>query len=102
MRKKADPEGDKVIGLWLTGSKRHIYKSLAMVISMAGKIVWLRDPNEASGKPKLDSKNPDEKSRKATMLGLNNLLGFKRVRKKENTKTAQFTIRKMEKTTVVI
>ena len=74
---KADPEGDKVIGLWLTGSKKAHIQITRYGDKYGGKIVWLRDPNEASGKPKLDSKNPDEKSRKATMLGLNNLLGFK-------------------------
>ena len=74
---KSDPDGDKVIGLWLTGSKKAHIQITRYGDKYGGKIVWLRDPNDASGKPKLDSKNPNEKSKKATILGLNNLLGFK-------------------------
>lgn len=70
-------EGDKVVGVWLTQSKKgHVQITRYGENKYGGKIVWLRDPNDESGKPKLDKKNPDENKRKATILGLNNLLGF--------------------------
>lgn len=34
------------------------------------QIIWLQHPNDASGKPKLDKKNPDEKLRGRKLVGL--------------------------------
>lgn len=41
-----------------------------------GKIVWLKEPNEA-GKPRTDKQNPDEKLRTRPLIGLINLKDFK-------------------------
>jgi len=41
-----------------------------------GKIVWLKEPNEA-GKPRIDKQNPDEKLRTRPLIGLVNLKNFK-------------------------
>lgn len=69
-------EGDKIIGVWLSGSgkgKIHITK---YGDKYGGKLVWLKEPNDANGKPKLDDKNPDPVKQKLPKMGLNNLLGF--------------------------
>jgi uncharacterized protein (DUF2147 family) len=69
-------EGDKVLGLWETGSGKGRIQITRYGDKYGGKLVWLREPNDETGKPKLDIKNPDENKRKNPKLGLNNLLGF--------------------------
>jgi uncharacterized protein (DUF2147 family) len=70
------PEGDRILGLWQTGSGKGRIQITKYSDKYGGKLVWLREPNDEAGKPKLDIKNPDEKKRKNPKLGLNNLLGF--------------------------
>ena len=41
-----------------------------------GKIVWLKEPNGANGKPRLDDKNPDADRRSKTVMDMNILTGF--------------------------
>lgn len=43
----------------------------------AGKVVWLKEPNH-EGKPKHDSRNPDEKLRERPIIGLIILKGFEK------------------------
>lgn len=49
-------------------SKIQIYKTTAG--TYAGKIVWLKEPNNAAGKPKVDDKNPDKELRNRPLLNL--------------------------------
>ncbi len=77
-------EGDKILGTWLTGTgKAKIKITKYGDNKYGGKIVWLKDPNTADGKPKLDDKNPDKAKQSVPKLGLNNLLGFTYEGKKE-------------------
>lgn len=72
---KAKP--DDVVGTWLTGegtAKVQIYKENGKYF---GKIVWLREPNNEQGKPKVDSNNPENKLKTQPILGLVNLKDFK-------------------------
>lgn len=70
-------EADRILGLWQTGSgKGRIKITRYGDNKFGGKLVWLREPNDASGKPKVDDKNPDPAKRSAPKIGLNNLLGF--------------------------
>jgi uncharacterized protein (DUF2147 family) len=70
-------EGDKILGVWLTGSgKAHIKITKYGENKYGGKIVWLKEPNRADGSVKKDDKNPDKNKQSNTILGLNNLLGF--------------------------
>lgn len=63
-------QADKIIGTWLTADKKahvEMYKSNDIYY---GKIIWLAEPNDpATGKPKIDSKNPDASKRSQTILG---------------------------------
>ncbi len=43
-----------------------------------GKIVWLKEPNNEEGKPKVDKKNPDKAKRNTPVMGLQLLAGFKK------------------------
>jgi uncharacterized protein (DUF2147 family) len=65
-----------IIGNWLTSggeSKVNIKKDSEG--KFIGEIVWLKTPNR-DGKPKTDSKNPNEKLRSRPQLGLLILSGF--------------------------
>ena len=70
-------ESDKILGVWLTGSKKGHIQITKYGDKYGGKIIWLKEPNDVAGKAKLDTKNPDKVKSQATILGLNNLLGFK-------------------------
>lgn len=39
--------------------------------------MWLKDPNDETGRPKTDLYNPDEKLRSRTLLGLKIIAGLK-------------------------
>jgi uncharacterized protein (DUF2147 family) len=69
-------DGDRVLGTWQTGSGKGRIQITRYGDKYGGKLVWLREPNDAQGKPKLDEKNPDPAKRSNPKLGLNNLLGF--------------------------
>jgi uncharacterized protein (DUF2147 family) len=73
------PKGaDAVTGIWLTGSgkgKIEIFKGNDGHYN--GKIFWMRDPLNEDGKPKLDKNNPDPARKKAPLMGLQNLRGFR-------------------------
>lgn len=50
---------DAIIGVWLNGNgkgKIEIYKEGNKYF---GKIIWLKEPNDSKGGPKLDANNPD-------------------------------------------
>jgi len=66
----ASAQSDKILGTWLTADKKahvEMYKSNDIYY---GKIIWLQQPNDpTTGKPKLDSKNPDAAKRSQAILG---------------------------------
>ncbi|WP_420387011.1 DUF2147 domain-containing protein [Roseivirga sp.] len=67
---------DDVLGLWLTDdgkAKIEIYKEAG---KYNGKIVWLKEPNNDNGQPKLDKENSEEELRKRPIVGLNLVKGF--------------------------
>jgi len=41
-----------------------------------GNLIWLKNPNNESGKPKLDTKNPDASKTNRKLQGLLILTGF--------------------------
>ena len=68
---------DAVTGYWFTENNKakiHIYKNGEKYF---GKIVWLKNPNEENGQPKLDKNNPDNKLRTRPIVGLLLLRNFK-------------------------
>ena len=73
---QTNQEADKIIGLWQTGSGKGRVQITKYGNKFSGKIVWLLEPNDAKGNPKLDSKNPDVNRQKNTTIGITNLLGF--------------------------
>jgi uncharacterized protein (DUF2147 family) len=68
--------GDAVLGVWQSGGgnvRVQIFKSGE---TYNGKIAWLREENDESGKPKTDRNNPAESLRGQPLLGLEALSDF--------------------------
>jgi uncharacterized protein (DUF2147 family) len=73
----ASPAPDDIVGVWANSSNKahiEIFKSGGRYY---GKIIWLKNPNDATGKPKIDKRNPDENARNKRILGLVVLRDFK-------------------------
>ena len=69
-------KSDDIIGTWLTKStsnKVTIFKTGSLFY---GKISWLKNINDETGKPKVDENNPDANLRTRHILGLLLLKGF--------------------------
>ena len=70
-------DGDAVTGVWKTGEGTAMVKIYKNGEKYEGKIVWLKEPNDAStGLPKKDKNNPKETNRQQPVLGLINVWGF--------------------------
>jgi len=69
-------EADVILGVWETGSGKARVKIDKVGEKYFGKIVWLREPNNEEGKPKVDKNNPDEKMRTTPLLGYRMLKDF--------------------------
>ncbi len=58
-------------GYWFNSektSKIQVYKTTSG--HYAGKIVWLKEPNDENGVPKVDNKNPDKSLRSRALMNL--------------------------------
>lgn len=74
---------DALVGFWRTGDGKGVVQIYKQGNMYFGKIIWLAEPNDpATGKPKTDVKNEDEKLRSRPIIGLVNLRDF--VYKKKN------------------
>lgn len=58
-----------ITGYWLTANKASIIQFYKTGDVYNGKIVWLRQPNDKSGKPVTDINNPDKSKRKNQVVG---------------------------------
>jgi uncharacterized protein (DUF2147 family) len=67
-----------VQGDWITQSGSAKVRIAPCGSKLCGAIVWLRNPNDkATGRPQLDSENPDPALRNRPIQGLQILSGFK-------------------------
>jgi uncharacterized protein (DUF2147 family) len=67
---------DLIVGKWLSADgdgKIEIYKKGDVYY---GKLIWLKEPNETNGKPKIDDENPDPSKRNTPLLNLVILKNF--------------------------
>ncbi len=65
----AQTEPDALLGVWETGSGKARVKIDKVGEKYTGKVVWLREPLNEEGKPKVDKNNPDENLRTLPLLG---------------------------------
>jgi uncharacterized protein (DUF2147 family) len=75
-------ESDAILGVWETGSGKARVKIDKVGDKFFGKVVWLREPLNEEGKPKVDKNNPDEKLRTIPLLGYKLLKDFSYVGEK--------------------
>jgi len=65
------------LGVWTNAEKKATYEIYKCGDKLCGKIITLTIPNDpATGKPKLDTKNPDPKLRTRPLLGLGFMQNF--------------------------
>jgi uncharacterized protein (DUF2147 family) len=68
---------DRITGVWFNGEKTSkIEISQNDEGEFVGHIVWLEEPNDAAGEPKIDHKNPKDKLAKRPLMGLQVLSGL--------------------------
>lgn len=73
----AQKETNRIVGVWFNGektSKIEIFETKNG--DFAGKIIWLKEPNNEAGNPKTDTKNPEEKLRTRPLLNMVILSGM--------------------------
>lgn len=66
-----------IIGTWTVENGKARVEFYQCGSEYCGRIVWLREPNEADGNPKLDKNNPDAGRQKQPLMGMNLVWGFK-------------------------
>lgn len=62
-------KGDDILGTWKTGDGNIQVKITKKDDVYNGIIVWMKEPNNQNGTPKLDQYNPDISKRKNPILG---------------------------------
>jgi uncharacterized protein (DUF2147 family) len=67
---------DDIIGTWYTGSKEAKVTIFKTGNTYYGKISWMKEPLDATGKPKTDNKNSDKSQHTKPILNLLILKSF--------------------------
>ena len=70
-------QADRVLGYWLTedgDSQVEIFKSSGG--QYYGRVVWLEEPLNDAGRPKVDDQNPDRARHNTPIIGLEILKGY--------------------------
>ena len=63
-------------GKWLTESTKAHVQVFDCDGKLCGKVVWLKEPLDDKGQPKLDKENPDEKLKKRPIMGHHMISGM--------------------------
>lgn len=61
---------DAILGKWASSNGEGQIEIFAIGGKYFGKLAWLKEPNNANGKPKLDTKNPTANLQNRPLLGL--------------------------------
>lgn len=72
----ADPTPPREVGIWFDNSGKGAVEIAPCGSSLCGKIVWLKEPFNAEGKPLVDRFNPNPQRRTSTICGLQVLGGL--------------------------
>lgn len=68
---------ERALGVWADENGDSNIRIAPCNTGLCGRVVWLKSPNDASGRPKTDNKNPDESLRERPLLGLTIIAGLK-------------------------
>lgn len=69
-------KNDDILGKWINPSGEGQIEIYKKGDKYFGKLVWIKEPNDESGKPKTDVKNPNTSLRNKPLLGLEILKDF--------------------------
>lgn len=76
----ASAQGSGPVGVWLDHTGRGAIEVLECGKELCGRIVWLKDPNDKSGRPLVDVQNPDRAKRGSPICGLQIIGSLKKQR----------------------
>jgi uncharacterized protein (DUF2147 family) len=68
---------DDIIGVWKDGKGKGHVQIFKQNGKYYGKVIWLSNPKDENGKPKVDKNNPNASQRNKPLLGLTMLKNFK-------------------------
>ncbi len=68
---------EQIVGKWATSDGEATVEIYQEQSKFAGKIIWLKSPNDANGSPLTDMENPDKSKRNTPLIGLMMLKDFK-------------------------
>ena len=71
----------EILGLWVPEEKDAVYEFYRCGEAICAKVIELKEPLNAEGKPKVDSLNEDEALRQRPILGMQFLNGLKKKKK---------------------
>lgn len=77
LARNTDNNPDAIIGTWLNSSGRGQIEIYKEGNKYYGKLVWLKDPNDEKGQPRVDTNNPNNALKNKPLLGLVILRDFK-------------------------
>ena len=69
-------DADKLVGVWQPSAGRSYIKVDKIGNKFYGRVVWLKEPNDAEGNPRFDKNNPDESLRSTPLKGYRVLKDF--------------------------
>jgi uncharacterized protein (DUF2147 family) len=72
----ANKDSEAILGVWYNTEKSAKIEIYKCGDKFCGKIIWLKEPHDASGKPKVDKENPDEALKSRPVMGMNLLSNF--------------------------
>ncbi|HCL06927.1 MAG TPA: DUF2147 domain-containing protein [Chitinophagaceae bacterium] len=67
---------DAIIGTWLNATGKGHIQIYKQGNKYFGKLVWLKEPNDEQGNPKVDSKNPNASLKTKPLIGATILRDF--------------------------
>lgn len=70
-------EADAIVGKWYNTEKDAQVEIYKEGNKFSGKIIWLEDPKDDAGKPKVDVNNSDVSKRQRPIIGMKLLENFK-------------------------
>jgi uncharacterized protein (DUF2147 family) len=68
---------DDILGIWSNGTEKGHIQIFKQNGKYYGKLIWLMQPNDERGLPKVDKNNPDAALRSKPLMGLIMLRDFK-------------------------
>ena len=71
-----DKKGDEILGFWWTQEQKAKVEVYKQGSEYHGKIVWLKNPTDDAGEPRLDKNNSNKELQSRPVMGLNLISGF--------------------------